>query len=187
MEEITQPLEGERAGAVTRFAAFLVDDVILAVGLHTANWILRALPRVLGRFAPPVNLDHLFLAIAPFVVGAYFLVFWTVLGQTPGKWLMGVKIVRVAGGRLTFRRSLVRLVGYLFSALPFYLGFLWILGPSRRGWHDLLAGTDVVYVRRRVEAKGMRAPAVGPRIREIVTRPASYRLPARPSGSGSRP
>jgi uncharacterized RDD family membrane protein YckC len=35
------------------------------------------------------------------------------------------------------------------SALPCYLGFLWILGPQRRGWHDRLAGTEVVYVARK--------------------------------------
>jgi uncharacterized RDD family membrane protein YckC len=40
------------------------------------------------------------------------------------------------------------LAGYLLSALPFYLGFLWILGPERRGFHDRLAGTEVIYARR---------------------------------------
>jgi uncharacterized RDD family membrane protein YckC len=62
--------------------------------------------------------------------------------------LLGVKVVARGGGRLTLGRAIVRLFGYLISALPFYLGFLWILGPRRLGLHDFLAGTEVVYVVR---------------------------------------
>jgi uncharacterized RDD family membrane protein YckC len=176
-----------RAGAVTRFAAFLVDAAIVAIGLRTTGWLLRAVPRLLGHFAPPVELERIFLALTPFLAGAYLVGFWTVLGQTPGKWLMGVKIAPVAGGRLTFRRSCLRVLGYLLSALPVYLGFVWILGPRRRGWHDVIAHTEVVYVRRRVEAPGITAADVRARMRPPVTRPASYRLPARPSKAGSPP
>jgi uncharacterized RDD family membrane protein YckC len=66
-----------------------------------------------------------------------------------------VKIVAAGGAPIGFRRSVVRLVGYVLSALPCYLGFLWILGPQRRAWHDRLAGTEVVYLaaRRRPVAR----------------------------------
>jgi uncharacterized RDD family membrane protein YckC len=168
---------GERAGGVSRFAAFLADAVIVAIGLRTTLWLLHALPRVLWRFAPPVNLTRIFVALVPFIVGAYNVAFWTVLGQTPGKWLMGLKVVPTAGGRMTLKRSLVRLVGYLVSALPVYVGFLWILGPRRRGWHDLLAGTEVTYVRRRPAPSGITAASVRDRMREPVRRPVLSRPP----------
>lgn len=135
-----------RAGFVSRLGAFVADAVILAVAVRTTVWILGGTARVLRRFAPPVDLGALLLATAPLVVAIYFVAFWTVLGQTPGKWLLGVKIVAPGGAPIGFRRSLVRLVGYVLSALPCYLGFLWILGPQRRGWHDRLADTEVVYV-----------------------------------------
>ena len=48
---------------------------------------------------------------------------------------------------------MLRCFAYLLSALPFYLGFLWMLGPQRRGWHDKLADTEVVYVARRRQPK----------------------------------
>lgn len=48
---------------------------------------------------------------------------------------------------MTLRRAVLRLVGYLLSALPFYLGFLWVMGPRRMAWHDRLARTQVIYVR----------------------------------------
>jgi len=89
------------------------------------------------------------LASVPFVSAAFHVTFWRLYGQTPGKWLMGIKVVSLGGGPITVARALVRFVGYLVSALPFYAGFLWMLGPSRRGWHDRLARTEVVYAPRR--------------------------------------
>jgi uncharacterized RDD family membrane protein YckC len=53
-----------------------------------------------------------------------------------------------SGGAARLGRAAIRFAGYLLSALPFYLGFLWVLGPERRGFHDRLAGTEVVYTRR---------------------------------------
>ena len=138
-----------RAGLVSRTGAFAVDAVILAVSLRLTAWILTGTAHALRRFAPPVDLGALVLASTPLVVAIYLVTFWTVLGQTPGKWLLGVKVVAKGGGPVGLRRSLVRLVGYVLSALPCYLGFLWVLGPQRRGWHDRLADTEVVYVAAR--------------------------------------
>ena len=177
----------ERAGAVTRFAAFFVDAIIVTVTLRTATWLLRATARVLGHFAPPVNLNAVLVALVPVLVAAYNVAFWTMLGRTPGKWLMGIKIVPVEGGRMTFRRSLARLIGYLLSALPIYLGYLWILGPERRGWHDILARTEVTYVRRRPAPAALTAAQVRDRMQASITAPVSYHPPPRPSKVGSRP
>ena len=107
-----------RAGLVSRTAAFAVDAVILAVSLRMTAWILTGTAHALHRFAPPINLGALVLASTPLVVAIYFVAFWTVLGQTPGKWLLGVKVVAKGGGPVGLRRSLVRLFGYLVSALP---------------------------------------------------------------------
>jgi uncharacterized RDD family membrane protein YckC len=182
-----EPPPVERAGAVTRFAAFFVDAIIIAVTLRSASWLLRATARVLGHFAPPVNLNAVLVALVPLLVAVYNLAFWTMLGQTPGKWLMGVKIVPVEGGRLPFRRALLRLFGYLLSALPVYLGYLWILGPRRRGWHDILANTEVTYVRRRHAVTALTAAQVRERMQAPVIGPVSYRPPPRPSKAGARP
>jgi uncharacterized RDD family membrane protein YckC len=182
-----EPPPVERAGAVTRFAAFFVDAIILTLALRTTSWLVRATARALGHFAPPVNLHAILVAHVPLLVAVYNLAFWTMLGQTPGKWLMGIKIVPVEGGRLTFKRSLLRLLGYLLSALPVYLGFLWILGPRRRGWHDILAHTEVTYVRRRPAPAALTAARVRDRMQASVIGPVSYRPPPRPSKAGPRP
>ena len=156
-----------RAGFVSRMGAFAVDAVVMTLALRGAVWILHAATHVLRRFAPPVNIASLLLAIGPLLAAIYLVAFWTLLGQTPGKILFGLKIVTRGDAPVGFRRSLVRLVGYVVSALPCYLGFLWILGPQRRAWHDRLAGTEVVYVARRPRAVDHEKPAA-PTLRALA-------------------
>lgn len=82
------------------------------------------------------------LVINPF----YFALFWALAGQTLGQYLMGVRVVRADGKRLTFARSLVRWVGLVVSLAPLGLGFLWCLWDDRRQiWADKMAHTVVVY------------------------------------------
>jgi uncharacterized RDD family membrane protein YckC len=142
----------QRAGFVSRMGAFVVDAAIVAVVLRTTVWILEGAASTLRRFAPPVDLGRLVIGFAPLLIAIYLVAFWALLGQTPGKWLLGVKVVAQGGAPIGFRRALVRLGGYVVSAIPCYVGFLWILGPERRGWHDRLAGTEVVYVATRRRA-----------------------------------
>jgi uncharacterized RDD family membrane protein YckC len=138
-----------RAGFVSRLAAFVVDAVLLAAAMRGAGWIFLAAQHALGGLARHVNVQAIMFAAVPIVSAAVDVVLWRLYGQTPGKWLMGLKVVPVRGGGMSIARALARFGGYFVSALPLYAGFLWMLGPSRRGWHDLLAGTEVIYVARR--------------------------------------
>jgi len=156
--------QNPRAGLMSRLGAFFVDAVILSVTLRSTAWLFRGSGRMLGRFAPPVKFDALIVAWAPLVVALYLVIFWTVSGQTPGKLLFGLRVVPIEGGRLPLRRALLRLFGYLLSALPVYLGFLWIAGPARSGWHDRLARTEVIYARRRAPSKSTPASQLRARI-----------------------
>lgn len=81
----------------------------------------------------------------------YFTAFHGAGGQTPGKMLLGLRVVRPTGEAMTFGIAFLRWVGYLFSGLFFGLGFLWIAFDGRKqGWHDKLAATLVVRVGRDV-------------------------------------
>lgn len=74
----------------------------------------------------------------------YFIVSWARSGQTIGKALTGMRVVRADGYPLGYGKAFLRYVGYIISALVFSLGFLWIGFDSRRqGWHDKIAGTLV--------------------------------------------
>jgi uncharacterized RDD family membrane protein YckC len=157
-------ITGARAGFVSRFIAVVVDTLILWLSLHATIWLLRVNANALGRFAPPVSMGKVVLLCAPAIAGLYKVICWRLWGQTPGKWLLGVRVVALGGGKVSVGRAVIRLVGYLISAVPFYLGFFWILGPERRGFHDRLAGTEVVYARR----PERREPSV--KVRPLVPR-----------------
>jgi uncharacterized RDD family membrane protein YckC len=143
----TSAVAAERAGFVTRFLAAFVDGFLIWLCLEGAIHTLNVAAHFLRRFAPPVSLSQVVLVSAPFLTALYFVIAWWWRGQTVGKWLLGVRVVSLGGGQLRLVQSLARFGGYFLSGLPFYLGFLWILGPDRRGFHDRLARTEVVYCR----------------------------------------
>ena len=74
------------------------------------------------------------------------LLFWRYQGGTPGKIAIAAKIVDAkTGGPPTTGRLVIRFLGYIVSALPLYLGFVWIAFDRRKqGWHDKIAGTVVI-------------------------------------------
>ena len=97
--------------------------------------------------------DHIWLAHASGILGlwialwwCYFVVGWGVLGATPGKWVMGLRI-------MDYRqhcpigpvRAMLRLAAYCVSAVTLEWGqLLIVLRTDRRALHDILAGTRVV-------------------------------------------
>ena len=68
-------------------------------------------------------------------------------GTTPGKNLLGMRVVKEDGSRATFFTMLIReWIGKLISAFVLALGFLWILlDRENQGWHDKLVSTYVVH------------------------------------------
>ena len=85
------------------------------------------------------------LAIA-LIVGGIIVAFWRYCGATPGKLAVGIKVVDAETGNApSTGRLVVRLLCYLLSALPLYLGFFWVAVDRRKqGWHDKIAGTVVI-------------------------------------------
>jgi uncharacterized RDD family membrane protein YckC len=74
---------------------------------------------------------------------------WNTIGWSPGKRLLGLRIVTSNGAAPGVMRGFARTVGMLLSFLAFGLGHLWAFWDSRRqGWHDKLAGTYVVRFER---------------------------------------
>ena len=72
----------------------------------------------------------------------YSSVMTSMSGQTFGKKITNVIVLRPDGHILDWRTATLRTVSALFSALPFGLGFLWMLwDPQHRTWHDNIAKT----------------------------------------------
>ena len=60
-----------------------------------------------------------------------------------------LQVVRTDGAPLTFVVALVRGLAATLSVFVFFLGFLWIAWDnSKQGWHDKIAGTEVVRLPR---------------------------------------
>lgn len=87
------------------------------------------------------------LSVQLAILGAVIILFWVKKAGTPGKIWLGLKIVDEKTGELpSTRQSTIRYLGYIVSTIPFFLGFLWInFNKRRRGWHDMMAGTVVIY------------------------------------------
>lgn len=93
------------------------------------------------------------------LAGAYFLFMHASCGQTVGKSLLGLRVVGADREPISPGRSLARVCGYVFSALPLGVGFLLAAFPPRRALHDYLAATVVIRERDMTGPEGDDFPA----------------------------
>jgi uncharacterized RDD family membrane protein YckC len=99
-----------------------------------------------------ITFSLIYLLMTVFISMCYFIYFHGAAGQTPGKMIFGLKVVQSTGKQMTFGLAFLRWVGYIISAIVFYLGFIWIaFDAKKRGWHDKIAGTVVIRVRNIVD------------------------------------
>jgi uncharacterized RDD family membrane protein YckC len=144
-----RPLPTNRAGLVTRGAAFAIDAVIINLFFTVLAGAATLLVTFFGGSGDGVPRGA--LAAGSFiwlvVVGTYLVGFWSLGGQTPGMRFLGI---RLNDRRLPFGRSVKRLIGLGLSVITFGIGFLGIVfGESRRAWDDRMGHTEVVYDERR--------------------------------------
>ncbi len=148
------PLTLEPAGIGTRFGAILVDIVIqlgVAVGGITLAAILSAFVGWTGGSA----VFEVILIVGGFVLlFGYFILFETVWnGQTPGKKMFGLRVVRDGGRPVDFfsvaTRNLVRIADFLPVSYALGAGAIFF-HPQYKRFGDMAAGTIVV---REREAK----------------------------------
>jgi uncharacterized RDD family membrane protein YckC len=119
----------------------------VVVSLVGIGWVMRTAAEIFQMDF--IIVSAFWIAVAGVLsflfMGVYYVFFWSLTGQTPGKMIFGVRVVSVDGGRVSIWQSIRRFVGYLISFI-LYLGYLWILVDDRRqGWHDKIANTLVVY------------------------------------------
>ena len=133
--------------ALWRLAAAAITDALVGVIVWSlaAMWLMTAVLAFKRR--PMDAFDSLLLALAVLLLGvALHVVYHTVLvggcGQTLGKMLLGVAVVRWDGAPAGYGRALLRCLGGGLCALTLGLGRLPMLFTrERRGLSDLVAGT----------------------------------------------
>ena len=145
------------AGIGSRFLAWLVDAgllvVILFIGLYLGNVV------EIGRQGLGAAILLLFLFGVQFVYFTFFEWLWH--GQTPGKQLIGIRVVSWQGTGISFLQSAARNILRMADGMPLLVQtllvpVLYALGcgvaacnREQRRLGDLAAGTLVVHVQRR--------------------------------------
>ena len=142
-------LERTRAGFGPRAAAYIIDRVLLLIPLA----ILRIVFGVSSFFGTGrltmgnFLFDHSFPDVVCWLaVSAYFVLLTWFGGATLGKMIMRLRVARGDGEPLRFIDVLYReTVGRFLSGI-LCLGYLMVLADKeKRGFHDWLCGTCVVY------------------------------------------
>jgi uncharacterized RDD family membrane protein YckC len=126
---------GPRAGFWRRFAAKLIDGIILGI----VDVILAA---ILAR--------GLYYGLSLVInYGYYTYLEGRPQGQTLGKMALGIRVYDFThgGGPIGYGRAFIRQIAQILSAVVFFLGYLWMLwDPEKQTWHDKIAGSVVVPV-----------------------------------------
>jgi uncharacterized RDD family membrane protein YckC len=131
------------SGFWIRVVAAIVDSLWMALLLVPLVWWVYGPAYFVSDSFVQGTADFFISYVLPavLVVG-----FWVLKGATPGKLLVGARIVDANTlGPAGTGRLIVRYLGYYLSGVALCLGFLWVaFDRQKRGWHDLIAGTVVI-------------------------------------------
>ena len=134
------------AGIASRGVALAIDVAIAQAIVFAGGAVFALVASLVG----DLKFDTLGRLLAAgawaLTVAAYFVLFWSTAGQTPGMRLLALRVVGPDSGHPGVGRSVLRLVGLGLAIIPLFAGFLPVLvDQRRRGLHDFMAGTEVRY------------------------------------------
>jgi uncharacterized RDD family membrane protein YckC len=140
--------ETNQVGLVTRTLAAVVDLALLSALLSIGSGLLASIVPAVSGGSDGLSIWGVltFGVVGVLIGGSLFVAFWALVGQTPGMRFLSIHLD--AGGlrEIGLRRAIRRVLAIPISLLPLGLGFFAILlSPERRGWHDRIAGTTVLY------------------------------------------
>src|SRR5437899_8562537 len=133
----------EYVGFWLRVWASLIDTVLMLFVLVPLMFAIYGRERMASGVTLTGTANILVSYILPAVA---VIAFWSAKHATPGKMVIGAKIVDAkTGGSPSFAQHVIRYLGYFVSTIPFCLGLIWVgIDRRKQGWHDKLAGTVVV-------------------------------------------
>lgn len=151
--EIVVNFDSEKLSApfILRCGALLIDYIVFLIVPVAAMLLGRYFGNDGARLIGSSLSDSGWL-IAVLLAGTNFLLLPAFSGQSIGKMITGIKIVRMDGrpagiGRIALRNIL----GYILTLASFGIGFLLsALNYSGRSLHDFMFGTVVIYADRKL-------------------------------------
>jgi uncharacterized RDD family membrane protein YckC len=136
-------MSDEPAG--TQYGGLGIRLLALAADLGLLFLVAAALLLGAGRVLAPDDLPPIALALLAIAPLYWPLMQASALEATLGKAIIGLKVTRFDGRRITVLRSLWRELAKVFSVATVLLGYLMAaLMPRKQALHDLLAATYVV-------------------------------------------
>lgn len=151
--------QGQYAGIVSRLVALVIDLVLISSATIALTWTYTTVAAFAGinlaecsaygdviRVSICRAANIVLILFGAVLMPLYLAFFWLFGGQTIGKAVMGIRILRLDARPLNLTTVVRRLMGYGICFLTLGLGFVWALVDDRRqGFHDKVAGTCVVY------------------------------------------
>ena len=140
-KERTSKNKVEYAGFWVRLAARIIDELVLwAILIIVGIPIMLFLPEELSG-----AILLIWILMWLLLLQVYFIYFHKKTGQTIGKKVLGIKVVKENFGNLSWTDSIIRWFVENFSMLIFFLGYLWIaIDAKKQSWHDKAAKTIVI-------------------------------------------
>ncbi len=121
-----------RAGFWIRMVALLLDIILIG-------------------FLSSVPFHHSFGNFYLVMLAIYGAVMWKLKGATVGGIIFDLHVVRLDGRPVDWETAIVRALGCFLSLAVVGLGFIWIaFDHGSQAWHDKIAGTVVVRVKKGV-------------------------------------
>jgi uncharacterized RDD family membrane protein YckC len=138
------------AGFWIRLVARLIDNTITAIAgyiFQIPMFIAFARIGKQGAADMPMLLGTAAIAVVLSLAAAAYYEAWFLVkkGATPGKMILGLKVIRARGGTITWRLAIGRYFAYMMSGLLLYFGYFmagW--DEEKRALHDRICDTRVV-------------------------------------------
>jgi len=131
----------------SRIAAYMIDQLIQVIVTLTILWLLVGF--AITSLRDMTFITAAFLMIITFLMRWFYYVLFELImeGQSPGKKLMRIRVIRDNGDSLDFEtiifRNFLRIVDD-FPMIPLLGGFISLIDPRGRRLGDLVANTIVV-------------------------------------------
>jgi uncharacterized RDD family membrane protein YckC len=147
-------VEGMEYGGIgARALAKLLDGLIIGLpGIFLMGAVIALTVPLIGknRGSSELGVLLMFGAIMLIAFAMFFYQIWCLpkYGATPGKRIMGLRVVTADGGRISWGRAIGRFFGeWVNGLIPFWIGYIIAaFDPERRTVHDHIAGTRVIKV-----------------------------------------
>ncbi len=141
--------DSPKAGFWIRVVASLLDSLFAGMVQFFFAFILSVTAgNLMGGLDPQDSLAYgMLTTLFSIAFGVTYSVFFTgYCGQTPGKMIVRIKVIRTSGAEIGYGRAFLREVpGKFLSSLIFGIGYLMVAFDDRKqGLHDRIADTYVV-------------------------------------------